>query len=112
MSQQSPPPGDARDHDSRLPARFEIVEAGVPHRLEGPQVNYYGSPAPEEDPDSGGLLDYWRILRRRKGTLIIGAVAGLLIGIASTLPRTPIYQAKTTLEIQSDRKSTRLNSSH
>ncbi|MCL4840464.1 MAG: polysaccharide biosynthesis tyrosine autokinase [Bryobacteraceae bacterium] len=101
MSQQSPLPGDARDNDSRLPARFEIVEAGVPHRLEGPPVNYYGSPAPEEDPDSGGLLDYWRILRRRKGTLIIGAVAGLLIGIASTLPQTPIYQAKTTLEIQS-----------
>ena len=39
--------------------------------------------------------------RRRKGTVIIGAAAGLLMGVAITLPQTPIYKASTSLEIQS-----------
>ncbi|MCL4841079.1 MAG: polysaccharide biosynthesis tyrosine autokinase [Bryobacteraceae bacterium] len=92
----SNPQGDSASANSRLPVKFEIVDA--------PSANsdpYYGGPQFDPDEEEGGLLEYWRILRRRKGTLVIGATVGLLLGIAVTLPQTPIYQAKTTLEIQS-----------
>ena len=48
----------------------------------------------------GGILDYYRILCRRKGTLILITVVGGLIAVLLTVPQTPIYQASTSLEIQ------------
>ena len=50
------------------------------------------------EPDTN-LLEYWRILRRRKGTLILIAAVGAIIGFLITLPQTPIYQVRTSLEI-------------
>jgi len=41
-----------------------------------------------------------QILRRRKGTLILCAFAGLLGGILLTLPQTPVYRARAVIEIQ------------
>jgi polysaccharide biosynthesis transport protein len=90
------PQSDPASASSRLPVKFEIVDAPP-----SPSDPYYGGPQFDPEEEEGGLLEYWRILRRRKGTLVIGATAGLLLGIAVTLPQTPIYQAKTTLEIQS-----------
>ena len=46
------------------------------------------------------LLEYWRIIRRHKGALIVAATLGLITGALFTFPQTPIYQAKTSLEIQ------------
>ncbi len=60
-------------------------------------VGPYG--ADSDEPETGGLIEYWRILRRYKGTWIIFAFAGALIGILITLPQTPIYQARTSVEI-------------
>ncbi len=54
---------------------------------------------PGPQPDGGGLLEYWRILRRRKGTLILITSLGAVMGFLATLPQTPIYQARTSLEI-------------
>ncbi len=54
----------------------------------------------DEDPHSGGILEYLRIIQRRKGTLILIAAVGLLIAILVTLPQTPVYQAKMSIEIQ------------
>ena len=48
----------------------------------------------------GGLFEYWRILRRHKGAVILFSCLGLLLGILITLPQTPIYQAHALLEIQ------------
>jgi capsular exopolysaccharide synthesis family protein len=59
----------------------------------------YDPPATGEEPEVG-LLEYWRILRRRKGTVIAIACAGLLAGFLVTLPQTPLYQARASLEIQ------------
>jgi capsular exopolysaccharide synthesis family protein len=92
----SNPQGDSASANSRLPVKFEIVDA-PPSNAD----SYYGGPQFDPEEEEGGLLEYWRILRRRRGTLVIGATVGLLLGIAVTLPQTPIYQAKTTLEIQS-----------
>ena len=54
---------------------------------------------PGPQPDSGGLLEYWRILRRRKGTLILITSIGAVMGFLATLPQTPIYRREHPLEI-------------
>jgi len=53
-----------------------------------------------DDATGGNLLDYWHILRRRKGTLIFFSVLGVLIGLLISLPQTPVYQASAAIEIQ------------
>jgi succinoglycan biosynthesis transport protein ExoP len=63
---------------------------------------YMDTPYPEEFEESGpGILpEYWQILRRRKGTLILIIFLGLLIALLFTIPQTPIYQARGSIEIQ------------
>jgi succinoglycan biosynthesis transport protein ExoP len=46
------------------------------------------------------LFEYVHLVLRRKGLLLIAAVAGMSIGLLVSMPRTRIYQAHTTLEIQ------------
>ncbi len=74
-----------------------------------PATNSYGrgysaAPYPLEgdssDDDSGGIVEYWRMLRRRRGTLILIAFIGLVASVLVTLPQTPIYRARTAVEIQ------------
>ena len=74
-----------RDDETRLRVRAQYTEA----------------PPAIEDPSSSLLLEYWDILRRRKGTLFLIAFLGLLLSVLLTLPQTPIYQARASLEIQS-----------
>src|SRR5580658_4226256 len=64
-----------------------------------PDTAYYAAANPDVDPESGNLLEYCRILRRRKGTVILVAFLGAVIGFLVTLPQTPVYQTKTSLEI-------------
>ena len=59
----------------------------------------YAKQATGDQPEVG-LLEYWRILRRRKSGVIVIACAGVLAGFLVTLPQTPVYQARTSLEIQ------------
>jgi succinoglycan biosynthesis transport protein ExoP len=65
------------------------------------EVPHNGAPTTNAEDQSRGLLEYWRILRRRKGTLIVMASLGAVIGFLVTLPQTPIYQVNTSLEIVS-----------
>jgi len=60
---------------------------------------YYNLPEYEEDAGPG-LIEYWRILRRRKGAVLLIAFLGLLAGLLITLPQTPVFLARATLEIQ------------
>ncbi len=53
-----------------------------------------------DDAAPGGLLEYWNILRRRKGAVLLFAFAGVLLAVLVTLPQTPVYQARASLEIQ------------
>jgi capsular exopolysaccharide synthesis family protein len=57
-------------------------------------------PMTMDDQGPGLLLEYWGMLRRRKGTLLLIAFLGLLGAVLLTLPQTPVYQARTTIEIQ------------
>jgi capsular exopolysaccharide synthesis family protein len=65
------------------------------------EVAYSASPDPNAEHDSAGLIQYWHMLRRRKGTLIVISVLGAVIGYLATLPQTPIYQARASLELVS-----------
>jgi succinoglycan biosynthesis transport protein ExoP len=63
---------------------------------------YVEVPYPEvfEEPGPGQLHEYLQIFRRRKGTLILIVFLGLLTSLLLTLPQTPIYQARGSIEIQ------------
>ena len=63
------------------------------------EVPYSGGVDNGAEPETGGILEYWRILRRRKGTLILIALIGSIAGFLVTIPQTPIFQAHTSLEI-------------
>lgn len=49
---------------------------------------------------SGSVLEYWNILRRRKATVLLIALLGVILGILFTLPLTPVYRARASVEIQ------------
>jgi succinoglycan biosynthesis transport protein ExoP len=85
-----PPLSDPDDPRKRKDAR-------APRRQQYMEVPY---PEVFEEPGSGLLLEYLQILRRRKGTLILIAFLGLLASLLLTLPQTPIYQARASIEIQ------------
>jgi capsular exopolysaccharide synthesis family protein len=80
----------------QLPARAEPRPA-YPERLY-PERQYPDTPQ-SDTTEQGGLFEYWRILRRRKGTLILTAFVGAVLGFLFTLPQTPVYQAGTSVEI-------------
>ncbi len=58
----------------------------------------YGRESAEEF-EPPGLIQYWRILRRHQGTWIVFAFAGALLGLLIALPQTPLYRARTSVEI-------------
>src|SRR6267378_3583651 len=51
-------------------------------------------------PGYQSLRDYWYILLHHKMTLLCFALGGLLAAIVISLLQTPIYRARTSLEIQ------------
>ena len=53
-----------------------------------------------EEPGPGPLHEYWQIIRRRKGTLILIVFLGLFLSLLLTIPQTPVYQARGSIEIQ------------
>src|SRR5579863_5433686 len=57
-------------------------------------------PGPGLKRDYEGVLEYWQMIRRHKGAVILAAFLGGLIGYLLTLSQLRIYQARTTLEIQ------------
>lgn len=56
--------------------------------------------ADQVGPEAGGLIEYWRILARRRGTLALFAALGIVAAVVVTLPQTPVYRARTALEVQ------------
>jgi len=53
-----------------------------------------------EDDDQINLLDYWRILVKRKWTVLATAGMVSIIALVSTLLTTPIYRASATLQLE------------
>src|SRR5579863_6180416 len=53
------------------------------------------------DSQSGsGLVEYWRVIVRHRGTVILLACLGGILGFLSTVPETPVYRTHATLEVQ------------
>jgi polysaccharide biosynthesis transport protein len=73
------------------PSKFGYIEA---------QGYTYAQGYPADEPEAPGLVEYWRILSRRKGTLILVSFLGLAAAVLITVPQTPIYQSSTAIEIQ------------
>ncbi len=87
------------EHPNRLPAPENNTALPLARsQYSEIPASAYGREANNEF-ESGGLIEYWRILRRHKGSWIIFAFAGALLGFLLTLPQTPLYQARTSVEI-------------
>jgi succinoglycan biosynthesis transport protein ExoP len=74
---------------------------GYPSYLYAENMHGGGAGDHQSDPEGKGLIDYWRLLKRRRGTLLLAAFAGVLVAVLITVPQTPVYRARTTLEVQS-----------
>jgi succinoglycan biosynthesis transport protein ExoP len=77
----------------------KLLPPGAPPPAPVPSA-YYQDPGYYDEPASGGLLEYWLIIRRRKGALVLIAFLATLAAILLTLPQTPIYQGRASIEIQ------------
>ncbi|HEY7337639.1 MAG TPA: polysaccharide biosynthesis tyrosine autokinase [Bryobacteraceae bacterium] len=96
----------------QLPAPDHQALGSVPERIPRPgyargypaNAYYAGYPDPMQEDlqetESGTLVEYWRIVKRRRGTLILAIFLGLLAAFLYTLPQTPIYRARAAVEIQ------------
>jgi polysaccharide biosynthesis transport protein len=56
-------------------------------------------PTPVTAP-AGGVLDYIRMIRRGKLAMALAAATGVVAALAYTLLQPPLYQARTTIELQ------------
>jgi capsular exopolysaccharide synthesis family protein len=85
--------------NSALPLAVKPYPRGlVPEGYVLAQVAPQPNPDGEGDEEGAGLLDYWHILLRHKVLLAGFACLGALLGFAFAFPRTPEYQAKTSIE--------------
>jgi succinoglycan biosynthesis transport protein ExoP len=84
------------------PRKDSYSRNGTKNNLLPSRPQHVEVPYPEvfEEPGPGQLHEYLEIFRRRKGTLILITFLGLLISLLLTLPQTPIYQARASIEIQ------------
>jgi polysaccharide biosynthesis transport protein len=84
------------------PRKDSYSRNGAKNNLLASRPQYVEVPYPEvfEEPGPGLLHEYLQIFRRRKGTLILITFLGLLTSLLLTLPQTPIYQARGSIEIQ------------
>jgi capsular exopolysaccharide synthesis family protein len=85
------------------PSRF--LESGArPPALpvwQSEDVTYRVVPVEEnENSQAHTLQDYWRVSMRHKGALVLISLLGVLAAVAITIPQTPIYQARVSLEVQ------------
>jgi len=78
---------------SALPSRS--VSMAVP----SPQVDVYPG-GRMDDPDSFGASQFFRVLRRRKWTVMLIVLAGVLCGLGMTWLQTPRYRSVAAMEVQ------------
>jgi uncharacterized protein involved in exopolysaccharide biosynthesis len=62
------------------------------------------SPGYSAGPQPGSAVDYWRILRRSKLSLLAFAALGLTAGLGVSFLQKPAYRATTAVEIQDNKE--------
>lgn len=60
----------------------------------------FGPHEHESEMASSTLLEYWRIVERRKGTVILVMFLFLMAAFLYTVPQKPIFQARTVIEVE------------
>src|SRR5919204_3515600 len=78
--------------DPALPAASPQVSLDRPQTVEIPGIGLKR--------DYAGLLEYWQMVRRHKGTIILATFLGGVIGFLMTLSAPRVYQSRLTMEIQ------------
>ena len=89
------PPRRRGQNDLRAPSAPRQEE------LDYPYTSAYSFAGPLESEGESDVQEYWRILLRNRGVLLVAAAVGAVLGFLSTIPQTPRYRSVTTLEIQS-----------
>ncbi len=69
------------------PASYSVQGESYPHAA--PEIEH-----------GGGLMAYWLSLRRHKGALVLFTICGLIVAVVYTLRQTPVYEARTSIEVQ------------
>src|SRR5438552_11459629 len=92
------------DHPPQLPAArpddiavSKRPELPAEHRVPGvdpARTTFVGGPY------TVGFLEYWRMVRRHRGTVVILTCLGGLVGLLIGLPQTPVYRSRATVEVQ------------
>jgi capsular exopolysaccharide synthesis family protein len=90
--------GGANDDAGHGTYTRKSARNGVPPP--GQQYMEVPFPGALEEPGRALLPEYLHILAHRKGTLILIVLLGLLTSLVLTLPQTPTYQARGSIEIQ------------
>ena len=80
-------------------AQHTLPETQYIPQAERPSFAHRQEAKPPESPSL--LLDYWKLLKRHKWTILLMAFLGALAGLLVALPQTKVYRSQTTLEIQS-----------
>ena len=65
----------------------------------GPLAGYPGTVADAPEPFGFNLLEYWRILNKRKWLILSIAAAFVVLAAVRTLMQTPLYTATVRLQI-------------
>ena len=55
---------------------------------------------PLNEADHEGVVAYWRVIVRHRWTVVFVAALGLITAVLVTLPQTPVYQSRASLEVQ------------
>src|SRR5262249_21779261 len=77
----------------------EITHHEVPPLTPARTIYVDAVEADGDSSESHEFLEYWQVLRRRRGAFAFIAFLGAVSGFLVTLPQAPIYQARTSMEI-------------
>jgi len=93
-------PGDEQD---KLPATTEpspVSALTVARRNQQLSLELRSQAEPEEGEVEFHLIDYWRILVKRKWTVIAVTLLVLVIGVVNTLMTTPLYRSTASVQVE------------
>jgi capsular exopolysaccharide synthesis family protein len=96
-------PDDGEDGQSNLPAPRDdrkVSALAVAHpRQQALSLDVLTGRDPDKDDDAINLLDYWRILVKRKWTVLATLAMVLVISFVNTMLTTPIYRSTASLQL-------------
>jgi succinoglycan biosynthesis transport protein ExoP len=87
-----PPPSFDNSNFERAVARHATARSSYGLSTPPPYATY--------EPETDGLSTYWQNLKNHKLLICVSCALGLLLGYLFTIPQTPVYEARASLEFQ------------